>query len=242
MKREIKSFVGGFLACAFIMGSSVAFASGGSQIEVYFKSLKYVFDGVEKKPTEGQGFIYEGTTYVPLRFVGEALGKDVKWDGENETISVGKVEGRTTYLSDIEYATSDKSGLYNSIVFDKWDDSKFKITGTEYLHGIGVEVEPFMDTKQLLTVDYNLNGKYLTLDGFAGIDDSKKDIKIPVTFKIVGDGKELYSTEMNGGDLPKPVNVNVKNVLKLQLQYKYHDDNYRMINQRAIFAEAKVTE
>lgn len=31
---------------------------------------------------------YKGTTYVPLRMVGESLGYDVKWDGTNKTISI----------------------------------------------------------------------------------------------------------------------------------------------------------
>lgn len=240
--KEMKSFIAGFLICALIMGGTVAFAAGGTQIEVYFKNIKYKFDGIEKKPSEGQGFVYDGTTYVPLRFVGEALGKEVQWDGDNETIWVGKVDGRSTYLSELEYATSEISGRYNAIVFDTWEDSKFRIAGTDYIHGIGVAVEPFMDTKQLVTIDYNLNGKYSTLDGFAGIDDSAKDIKIPITFKVIGDGKELFSSEINGGDLPKPVNLNIKNVLRLQLQFKYNDKSHQMIHQKAIFAEAKVTE
>ncbi|MBP1155327.1 MULTISPECIES: peptidylprolyl isomerase [unclassified Paenibacillus] len=50
-----------------MLTGSVAYASG-TQIEVYFNKLKYMFDGIEKKPTaeQGEGFIYNGTTYVPV--------------------------------------------------------------------------------------------------------------------------------------------------------------------------------
>jgi hypothetical protein len=41
------------------------------------------------KPTEGSGFIYDGVTYVPLRFLSEALGKKVEWDDATSTIWMG---------------------------------------------------------------------------------------------------------------------------------------------------------
>ncbi|MCZ8513010.1 peptidylprolyl isomerase [Paenibacillus filicis] len=90
MNDKFKGLVLG-LSLGVMLTGSVAYASG-TQIEVYFKSLKYMFDGVEKKPTadQGQGFIYNGTTYVPLRFVSEALGKEVGYDGDTGTIWVGR--------------------------------------------------------------------------------------------------------------------------------------------------------
>ncbi|WP_284640120.1 peptidylprolyl isomerase [Paenibacillus silviterrae] len=90
MKDKFQGLVLG-LTLGLAISGSVAYASG-TQIEVYFQNLKYMFDGIEKKPTaeQGAGFIYNGTTYVPLRFVSEALGKDVAWDGDTETIYVGK--------------------------------------------------------------------------------------------------------------------------------------------------------
>ncbi|PYI50591.1 peptidylprolyl isomerase [Paenibacillus flagellatus] len=75
--------IGVLLSVSFVQASGT-----GTSIEVYFKELRYLFDGVEKKP-EQDGFIYNGTTYVPLRFVGEALGKRVQYDDDTGTIKVG---------------------------------------------------------------------------------------------------------------------------------------------------------
>ncbi|WP_261301040.1 peptidylprolyl isomerase [Paenibacillus andongensis] len=87
MKDKVKGLIIG-LTIGSVLSGTVAFAAN-SQIEVAFRSLKYMFDGVEKAPSDGKGFIYEGSTYVPLRFVSEALGKKVEWDEENGTIWIG---------------------------------------------------------------------------------------------------------------------------------------------------------
>jgi foldase protein PrsA len=87
MNDKLKGLVLG-LSIGVLMTGSIAYASG-SQIEVYFKNIKYMFDGQEKKPAE-ESFIYNGTTYVPLRFVSEALGKQVQWDGDTETVWIGR--------------------------------------------------------------------------------------------------------------------------------------------------------
>ncbi|NHN30878.1 peptidylprolyl isomerase [Paenibacillus agricola] len=90
MNDKVKGLVLG-LTIGVMLTGSIAYASG-SQIEVYFKNIKYMFDGYEKNPTleQGEGFIYNGTTYVPLRYISETLGKEVQWDGDTETIWVGK--------------------------------------------------------------------------------------------------------------------------------------------------------
>ncbi|MEW9698897.1 peptidylprolyl isomerase [Paenibacillus sp. SI8] len=87
MKDKVKGLIVG-LTIGSLLSGTAAFAAS-SQIDVAFRNLKYMFDGVEKAPAEGKGFIYEGSTYVPLRFVSEALGKPVEWDEENETIWIG---------------------------------------------------------------------------------------------------------------------------------------------------------
>ncbi|MDB5053525.1 MAG: peptidyl-prolyl cis-trans isomerase [Bacilli bacterium] len=89
MKDKFKGILLG-LVVGVLISSTVVYAAAGTQIEVYFKNLKYTFDGVEKTPTKGKGFIYEGTTYVPIRFISEALGKTVHFNDQTETVVVGK--------------------------------------------------------------------------------------------------------------------------------------------------------
>jgi hypothetical protein len=50
-------------------------------ITIYEANLKFTFNGVEYIPPKGQeGFIYNNSTYIPMRFASYALGKSVSWD------------------------------------------------------------------------------------------------------------------------------------------------------------------
>ncbi|UQZ84325.1 hypothetical protein SK3146_03571 [Paenibacillus konkukensis] len=60
-----------------------------TNIEVYYAPIKYVFDSEQfAPPAEQQGFIYEGSTYVPLRFISYSLNKAVRWDADTYTVTV----------------------------------------------------------------------------------------------------------------------------------------------------------
>lgn len=92
MNDKIKGLVIGALLGSAITGTA-AYASGTS-IEVLFRPIKFLFDGVEKKPSEGTAFQYEGSTYVPLRFVSESLGKEVGWDEATGTVTIDEPGSR----------------------------------------------------------------------------------------------------------------------------------------------------
>lgn len=62
--------------------------------------IRLVVDGKEVTPKDPNGNVVEpfasnGTTYLPVRAVSEALGKEVTWDGDTATIYVGEVPGQT---------------------------------------------------------------------------------------------------------------------------------------------------
>lgn len=88
MKKKLLSIV---LSSAIAMSavSTVVAAQVPVSMDLYFAPIEFTFDGVQLAPPEGQeGFIFEGTTYVPLRFVSYALNKAVRWDGGTYTVTV----------------------------------------------------------------------------------------------------------------------------------------------------------
>ncbi|MDO4540228.1 MAG: glucosaminidase domain-containing protein [Syntrophomonadaceae bacterium] len=67
------------------------------QITVH-TGLTIFVEGVEFKPTDANGdaveaFIHNGTTYLPVRAVGEALGRSVSWDGDNHYVYINAAAG-----------------------------------------------------------------------------------------------------------------------------------------------------
>lgn len=88
MKKQLPAFLTGFLAAVLVLSLSLsAFAAitGKTTIEVGPISIKV--KGEIFQPTDVNGnpvdvFVYNGTTYAPLRALAEAYGLEVSYDGE----------------------------------------------------------------------------------------------------------------------------------------------------------------
>ncbi|MEC0132123.1 MULTISPECIES: copper amine oxidase N-terminal domain-containing protein [Paenibacillus] len=60
-------------------------------IKVQSMNVNLIFDGVSIHPPAGQYvFMYNNTTYVPLRFMSYALQKSVAWDAKNVKVTVAE--------------------------------------------------------------------------------------------------------------------------------------------------------
>lgn len=71
------------------LSASAATATTVSTVKVQTMDVKMIFDGVSIQPPAGQyAFIYNNSTYVPLRFMSYALQKSVSWDAKNVRVTV----------------------------------------------------------------------------------------------------------------------------------------------------------
>ena len=93
MKQKKKFAASMVLACAVLIG--VAYAAGASrQISATLRpDITIKVDGVTKTITDSNGnaaapIIYNGTTYLPVKSVGQLLGQDVTWDGKTNTVNI----------------------------------------------------------------------------------------------------------------------------------------------------------
>lgn len=91
MKKELRIFALGIFAGALISGTVSFAVTGTSVIEAVYNNIVINIDGKNITPKDANGnktepFIYNGTTYLPVRAVGEALGKTVEWDSETNTV------------------------------------------------------------------------------------------------------------------------------------------------------------
>ena len=58
-------------------------------------NIRVFIDGTQITPRDAQGqavhpFIQDGTTFLPVRAVGDAFGKDIYWDARNQSVFVGR--------------------------------------------------------------------------------------------------------------------------------------------------------
>lgn len=86
MKKEFKGFICGVLATA-VVGLGVVSASGvWDNISVLRNDINVVVNG---KSIIADNFLYEDTTYLPLRAVSEALNQSVSYDEVTNTAYIG---------------------------------------------------------------------------------------------------------------------------------------------------------
>lgn len=110
------------LISVFLIGTAFA-ASGAVNISVTYSDVKIVVDGKTITPKDADGnvvepFIYNGTTYLPVRAVGDAFGKTVEWDAGTKTVKLTTPTGVsggdfTLGVGTYTVGTDIPSGKYN---------------------------------------------------------------------------------------------------------------------------------
>ncbi|CAN7689284.1 copper amine oxidase N-terminal domain-containing protein [Paenibacillus sp. LjRoot153] len=89
--QRMKAITGLSLAVMMGISAQASAAQAPLDVDVYQVPMHFTFDGKEYAPPEGQqGFIYEGTTYVPIRFISYSLDKAVNWDPNTYTVTIAE--------------------------------------------------------------------------------------------------------------------------------------------------------
>ncbi|WP_068775875.1 stalk domain-containing protein [Paenibacillus sp. FJAT-26967] len=98
-----KAFVSSIVASSLLFGSMGVFAAGGiEKIQAYLNhDIKFQVNGKSWVPKDSDGVklapvVYEGSSYLPARAVAEALGAEVKWDDDTQTIYIKSGSGSST--------------------------------------------------------------------------------------------------------------------------------------------------
>lgn len=93
MKERMKGIIAGVLA-TLILGTGATIAKQATEkIDVTYRDIKLTLNGTEFTPTDANGntvepFIYNGTTYLPVRGVAQALDVKVQWDGDKNIVKL----------------------------------------------------------------------------------------------------------------------------------------------------------
>ena len=133
MKDKLKGVIIGVAIGGMIAVTSVFAATGGVQKLLQYNDIKITMNGQQINPTDANGnyvepFVIDGTTYLPVRAVAGALGLNVEWDGNTNTVLLSNATSNESSTGTVVY---DKDGIritYNGIKTDDYSvDFKFLI-------------------------------------------------------------------------------------------------------------------
>ena len=204
--RHSRLLVFVLVAVLFAAAAVPAYAALTSRDITVFGGVRIFVDGKELRPIDVKGndvdaFIYEGTTYVPLRAVGEALGAEVRWNSESKTVYVNTEKtgeapeqhiarfdagsGDFTYTCgpmhlSSRYCTAEVDGftiVYSEVAFG--DPTKLENVRLYELHALiqGTVKESQQDYFLCYAHCYDKNGKLLVIEKIVS------EVEVNVPFK-----------------------------------------------------------
>lgn len=197
------------------LSSTVGYAlsSTTKSIDVYTGVNIYI-DDQKLYPTDANGnpvepFIYNGTTYLPVRALSQALGKVVQWDGKTSSVYVGKHESDkpAVWLTNMEWYTRGSGG------FERYTSEKDSLG---YTHYNILKTDPHWNYE-----NFRIDGQYTAISGVLFQPYTYRENDSETTLNIYGDGELLYTATVRGGKNPiDPISfkVDITGVLELKVE------------------------
>jgi len=201
-----------FVVTGLIIGSFTVFAKQSEEIiKILYSNIKIMIDGVEYEPKDANGypvepFIYNGTTYLPVRGIANAFGSSVNWNPETMTVSLGSSKfDWLEQMGYVDYYTDSNLNNFKLYSNEKYSRGiKFSFDRGAYHEGTLKETDV---AKQKVTykIDKRYNKFYTTL---VSEDETRQD---DVAVKFYGDNNKLLyaSPSLNGSSKPVDINFDV---------------------------------
>lgn len=217
MKKTFKGYLLGFLSAVILVGGVTAFAANTTTLyNVLANGIKIVVDGRKINPKDANGntvepIIYNGTTYLPVRAVGDALGKAVYWDGPNYTVYLGDMGGELEYPTvELEDMTSIGQEIEET---NKLTDNY----GNSYDHAV-------INSWRRINLEYLCNMQYSKFKGTLYIPKGEtNDSNCYLT--ITADGKTIYkSPEMTKTSAPVDIDVDLTGYNDVKIDFSGNTD------------------
>ena len=233
MKKRLQGLIAGMLIGAMLT-SGVVFAKQASEtINVVYDNIKILIDGKEYQPTDANGnvvepFIYNGTTYLPVRAIATAFDKEVDWEAQTSTVTLGSKN--YDWLDQMGYVDYDFSTRYNTVSIVS-NDTKMS-DGNKYDRGLLFNLSDRSIGQESGTIEledgayvcyeslsYLLNQGYINFEGVLSVlDDYNYRTAL---LKVYGDNDLLYTSPIIADGMKSTsfkINVEDVKILKLYVE------------------------
>ena len=212
IKERLKGAVSGLIIGALVVSGGVFAKQKFETIEVEYNNIKVYKDNVlcELKDANGstiEPFIYNGTTYMPIRGTANLADMQVTWDGATQSVYLWDemVPGGTPFLE-----ACPPYDIRDCDTYLATKGQSFEMSGEKYSNGI----RGYKGGYAL----FNLNGKYSTLECTIGHTSDYLYDKGKVVSFIV-DGRVVKEVELEADCLPKKVSIPLTYGLQLKIQF-----------------------
>ncbi|MDD4569971.1 MAG: stalk domain-containing protein [Tepidanaerobacteraceae bacterium] len=88
MRKKVLILLAGFIVAVMLFSSIAIGAVGARDIKAYYRNIKIRVNGKIIDAGQTEPFIYNNSTYVPIRLVSEALDKVVDWDNNQNIVII----------------------------------------------------------------------------------------------------------------------------------------------------------
>lgn len=217
MKKKTLSLA---LAVALCLGlGTIAIAANNirtAMIEANYMNIKLVVDGVEVTPKDANGstvepFASNGTTYLPVRAVANALGKDVTWDGETKTVYIGAKPGQTENW--MKKLPPYQVGKYCKACDGSDAKTYFSVGGVKYTEGVYLDSRYSNNAYAL----WNTNLQYKSITFKVGHIDGESENSTKLEVYLDGELSNEYDLAWDGPIQTLTVPLNYAGNVKLAL-------------------------
>ena len=181
MKKSIRILAMILVICLAAGVGAFAADSYTKNLVANYVGVKLVVDGVTITPKDAKGnvvdpFIVDGTTYLPVRAVAEALGKEVDWDGTTKTVYIG------------EKPQTDIPAGYNAVTVDNGTRILYPAAPFQFVNSTRYSSTVITQNIESLDMSYKTN------------DDGKVLIEYTIVGTVTGDsrlwiGAKFYDNE-----------------------------------------------
>ena len=218
--------IGAMLTLIISITAPVLAASIQKQINVIYNDIKIYIDGELITPKDANGkvvdpYISDGTTYLPVRAVGDAFGKTVEWDGATQSIYIGQKPGSVQYMTDIcpAYEKSGDRDYTEYSAIESGGAKSFNISGNKYLNGFTFNTYAW--------AVYNLNSQYTSFEAtFGHVDGTNVGFGENAGIRIYCDGVLKEDLKVSGDMYTIKVSLDLRGVNQLKFITVYADENW----------------
>ena len=215
----------GFLVAVLLFGGIAAATGTTRDITVIFRDIRLVINGQQVTPRDAHGnvvepFILDGTTFLPVRAVAEAVGLPVHWDGNTNTVYLGQIlRGVVGFddLNPIRTTASTWGGRTVSLHFGI--PANFTVRGEDLpisANALRATDPRSFSSNRYVTAHYAINGEFSRFTGNFAVTDGSG---VAVTVSFNGDGRLLGSFTVSPGNNPVDIDIPLEGVETLQITF-----------------------